>query len=175
MLFSHILLVSGTLRSNLDPFGEHDDATLWDALKRAYLVENTKPGLNEDSTEASSQGRFTLDSQVEDEGSNLSLGQVRLLYLLLRIKCANYGSTAFTSLTCSRPREGIQGPDFRRSNRPVIFIIPRSLANVSSNPASVDYETDKKIQDTIAHEFADRTILCIARTISLTIPHSAAT
>lgn len=29
--------------------------------------------------------------------------------------------------------------------------------------ASVDYETDRKIQDTIASEFADRTILCIAR------------
>jgi len=29
--------------------------------------------------------------------------------------------------------------------------------------ASVDYETDKKIQDTIAAEFEDRTILCIAR------------
>jgi ABC-type multidrug transport system fused ATPase/permease subunit len=29
--------------------------------------------------------------------------------------------------------------------------------------ASVDYETDRKIQDTIAHEFEDRTILCIAR------------
>ena len=29
--------------------------------------------------------------------------------------------------------------------------------------ASVDYETDRKIQDTIANEFADRTILCIAR------------
>ena len=32
--------------------------------------------------------------------------------------------------------------------------------------ASVDYETDKKIQDTIATEFRDRTILCIARTYS---------
>lgn len=30
--------------------------------------------------------------------------------------------------------------------------------------ASVDYETDRKIQDTIANEFAERTILCIART-----------
>ena len=29
--------------------------------------------------------------------------------------------------------------------------------------ASVDYETDKKIQDTIADEFEDQTILCIAR------------
>ena len=29
--------------------------------------------------------------------------------------------------------------------------------------ASVDYETDQKIQDTIATEFTDKTILCIAR------------
>ena len=27
----------------------------------------------------------------------------------------------------------------------------------------MDYETDRKIQDTIAYEFKDRTILCIAR------------
>ena len=33
--------------------------------------------------------------------------------------------------------------------------------------ASVDYETDSKIQDTIAHEFHDRTILCIARKLYL--------
>jgi len=36
-------------------------------------------------------------------------------------------------------------------------------------PASVDYETDKKIQDTISDEFEDRTILCIARKSSF--PH----
>ena len=29
--------------------------------------------------------------------------------------------------------------------------------------ATVDYETDRKIQDTIASEFENRTILCIAR------------
>ena len=33
--------------------------------------------------------------------------------------------------------------------------------------ASVDYETDRKIQDTIAAEFKDRTILTIARTCLL--------
>ena len=31
--------------------------------------------------------------------------------------------------------------------------------------ASVDYETDRKVQETIAREFNDRTILCIARTL----------
>jgi ABC-type multidrug transport system fused ATPase/permease subunit len=29
--------------------------------------------------------------------------------------------------------------------------------------ASVDFETDYKVQETIATEFKDRTILCIAR------------
>jgi ABC-type multidrug transport system ATPase subunit len=36
--------------------------------------------------------------------------------------------------------------------------------------ASVDYETDRKIQDTITTEFHDRTILCIARTSSPAFP-----
>ena len=32
-------------------------------------------------------------------------------------------------------------------------------------PASVDYETDQAVQETIAKEFADHTILCIAHRI----------
>ena len=71
-------------RSNLDPFGLHDDARLWDALKRSYLVEDTKPRSLEFSAEDGSGSgaqtpvkRLTLDSPVEDEGANLSVGQVR--------------------------------------------------------------------------------------------------
>lgn len=77
--------VSGTLRSNLDPFNLHDDATLWDALKRSYLVENHKPiAASEDDEDETPSGahtpvnRFTLDTVIEDEGGNLSIGQVRL-------------------------------------------------------------------------------------------------
>lgn len=86
--YSSVLSVSGTLRTNLDPFGLHDDAKLWDALKRSYLVENAsskhgsmqgpRPETEEDvSADApTSVERFTLDSVVEDEGGNLSIGQV---------------------------------------------------------------------------------------------------
>jgi ABC-type multidrug transport system fused ATPase/permease subunit len=77
------LLFSGTLRTNLDPFGNHDDARLWDALKRSYLVEDRRaPSLDlpdEDATLAGQRtptSRFTLDSVIEDEGGNLSVGQV---------------------------------------------------------------------------------------------------
>jgi len=37
--------------------------------------------------------------------------------------------------------------------------------------ASVDYETDRRIQDTIASEFADRTILCIAHRLQTIISY----
>ena len=98
-LISHNYLVSGSLRSNLDPFNLHDDATLWDALKRSYLVPS-EAGTKRDSvvtlagssggggdgggggsgrnngTKTSTANQFTLDSMIEDEGSNLSIGQV---------------------------------------------------------------------------------------------------
>jgi ABC-type multidrug transport system fused ATPase/permease subunit len=81
-------IVSGTLRSNLDPFGLHDDARLWDALRRSYLVDTQKrrsvvPGddevrddIDDKNGNQTSVNRFTLDSVIEDEGNNLSMGQV---------------------------------------------------------------------------------------------------
>ena len=95
-LNAHELIVSGTLRSNLDPFGAHDDAKLWDALKRAHLVEDRKNYSIDQTEEEVKEGsrspvnRFTLDSTVEDEGSNLSIGQVctcaiRLLSVTLTV------------------------------------------------------------------------------------------
>jgi ABC-type multidrug transport system fused ATPase/permease subunit len=92
-LIIFLLRVSGTLRSNLDPFGEHEDATLWDALRRSYLVENTKTGVNEEGLEVNdpaSQGRFTLDSSIEDEGANLSLGQVRAVHFFSRLSPSSF-------------------------------------------------------------------------------------
>lgn len=73
------LLFSGTLRTNLDPFGLHDDSRLWDALKHSYLVESHKDPssrLSDDSGTQTPINHFTLDSPVEDEGNNLSIGQV---------------------------------------------------------------------------------------------------
>lgn len=65
------------LRSNLDPFGECDDHVLWDALRRAHLVDRDHTGVT--STEAT--GRFNLDMKIEDEGNNLSVGERSLVSL----------------------------------------------------------------------------------------------
>ena len=89
-------MFSGTIRSNLDPFGLYDDARLWDALRRAYLVEpnnqteldKTLEGtVDDDQTSLHVPGtvtpasRFNLDTIIESEGANLSVGERSLLSL----------------------------------------------------------------------------------------------
>ena len=67
-------LFRGTIRSNLDPFNEHQDLELWNALRQADLV-----GLEQSISDKS--GRIHLETAVEDEGLNFSLGQRQLLAL----------------------------------------------------------------------------------------------
>ncbi|KAJ4370691.1 ATP-binding cassette transporter yor1 [Neocucurbitaria cava] len=67
-------LFKGTIRSNLDPFHEHSDLQLWGALRQSDLVSN-------EATMDDHSGRIHLDSVVEEEGLNFSLGQRQLLAL----------------------------------------------------------------------------------------------
>ena len=67
-------LFKGTIRSNLDPFNEHTDLELWNSLRQADLV-GSEQAIDDES------GRIHLDSSVEDEGLNYSLGQRQLLAL----------------------------------------------------------------------------------------------
>ncbi|KAH9059060.1 hypothetical protein EDB87DRAFT_1675205 [Lactarius vividus] len=65
-------LLSGSLRENLDPFSQYDDATLNGALRASGLFS-----LQSDDK----HGRLTLDSQVSSCGGNLSVGQRQILAL----------------------------------------------------------------------------------------------
>lgn len=78
-------LFSGTVRSNLDPFSQHDDAELWDALRRAHIVTHS-----EDAKDVNASGeaptvvtgsQINLDTSIDAEGANLSVGQRSLLSL----------------------------------------------------------------------------------------------
>ncbi|KAH8995028.1 ABC transporter [Lactarius akahatsu] len=140
-------LFSGTLRSNLDPFEQHDDARLWDALRRSYLVEEAKrisdvmPEVDGEEEQLGTGAttpnapRFTLDSPIEEEGSNLSIGQRSLVSLARAL------------------------------------VKDSKILILDEATASVDYETDRKIQETIADEFRDRTILCIAHRLRTIISY----
>ena len=68
------VLFSGTLRTNLDPFDVYDDAKLYDAMKRACILDDEALTEKVDgtSTAVNLVKRFTLDTVIEDEGLNLS-------------------------------------------------------------------------------------------------------
>ncbi|KAJ3872779.1 ABC protein [Lentinula edodes] len=120
------ILFSGTVRSTLDPFSVYDDARLWDALRRSFLIEDRQSDDSATDIDESSNGDITLDTVIEPEGTNLSLGQRSLLSLARALV---------------------------KDSRVVIL---------DEATASVDLQTDKRIQDTIRSEFQDRTLLCIA-------------
>ncbi|EPS96092.1 hypothetical protein FOMPIDRAFT_101769 [Fomitopsis schrenkii] len=130
------LLFSGTIRSNLDPFNQYSDAHLWDALRRSYLVEHTakKDGEGDDGAQTPTN-RFNLDTVIESEGANLSVGERSLLSLARAL------------------------------------VKDSQVVVLDEATASVDLETDSKIQQTIQIEFGQRTLLCIAHRLRTIISY----
>lgn len=89
---------TGTIRSNLDPFSQFDDARLWDALRRSYLIEpeSADPAPDKEHNKT----RYTLDSIVEGDGANLSVGERSLLSLAMAlVKDSKVVGKPFQNLT----------------------------------------------------------------------------
>ncbi|OJD13223.1 hypothetical protein AJ78_06297 [Emergomyces pasteurianus Ep9510] len=125
-------LFHGTIRSNLDPFNEHSDLELWSALRKADLVgeetsaDSSTDQINPSPTTRQPQQRINLDTAVEEEGLNFSLGQRQLMALARALV---------------------------RDSRIIVC---------DEATSSVDFETDRKIQMTMAQGFKGKTLLCIA-------------
>ncbi|KZT36412.1 P-loop containing nucleoside triphosphate hydrolase protein [Sistotremastrum suecicum HHB10207 ss-3] len=140
----HPELLAGTLRENLDPFNEHDDATLNDALRAAGLHRtqgsvNVHDGMDGpsgtsnvtllaaiDESEEATEGRIGLDTEVASGGSNFSQGQRQIVAIARAI--------------------------LRRSK---IVILDEATA-------AIDHETDRAIQESLRTQFKDATVITVA-------------
>ncbi|KAJ7708108.1 P-loop containing nucleoside triphosphate hydrolase protein [Mycena rosella] len=128
-------LFSGTVRTALDPFSKYDDARLWDALRRSYLVETRPSTPTDGDLSPENRHRLNLDTVIETDGANLSVGERSLLSLARALV---------------------------KDCRVVIL---------DEATASVDLETDNKIQRTIQTQFKDRTLICIAHRLRTIISY----
>ncbi|KAJ2057815.1 hypothetical protein GGI17_005430 [Coemansia sp. S146] len=141
---------NGTIRFNLDPFGEYPDELVWDALKRTHLVRErgnqtisiaTSVYDGGDNANEADMGRMSgiftgLDAEIKENGQNLSLGQRQLVALARALV-----------------------------HRSRLIIMDEATA-------SVDFDTDDRIQRTIrGAEFANSTLFCIAHRLRTIIDY----
>lgn len=153
-------LLEGTLRSNVDPFGEYDNELILDVLNRVEFILTLTEGQTQNISQTppvsesvnfhhfrrnltqrlndnqmSDQADNILNFRVEHKGSNLSLGQRQLIYIARSL-----------------------------IKKPKILLMDEATA-------SIDEKADEIIQNVIKNQLKGSTVITIAHRLNTIIQY----